>query len=458
MATGDKPFTNVDPCGSKSFDNPVVPTSSFGQPPDPAVDIESGFPNPFGDYQLKPDQTVAIDLIIPQFLNRQALFYKAIGEEMVPYHQKEFGEQCACVDRNREQPQDGCLICFGTRFVGGYDVRTKTIGYIGPNPLAKLMTELGIAYSQKPSLWTLPDPTLRDRDFIVARGRLPTTELTRFQQEPVIRAVLDPNFDALNNMNVYRIIHISRTKGGSEDFVENVDFILTGGELVVEDALTAPPNADARTLRIVSKKFPLSPPDGETPTGETDPVPDLTPESGLKIGETVTVLNKSSKPQIMTGTLAAGTGADAAFLVATFQGDATSGISDVVAFPTSKFIASIKGDTIQWIVGAERPADFDTYFVTYEASLNITRRYQIINVMNHHYQGTPLVQQAEIELMDPNHPIYSVLSIFDNGIALDRQSAAQDKLKKDLADNDGLERNSTNVVDPRFVNPEEFNL
>jgi len=454
MPPQDKPFTPAS-APSKDFDAPTAPTTAFTQPPAPSIDPEAGFPHPFGRYQLQPDQSVAMGLEVQQFLNRQVLLYKQAGEDLLVYRQKKFGELCACVDPVRNQPQDGCAVCYGTRFVGGYTSMGRTLGYVGPNPLTRTLTQLGIVLSQKPSLWMLPDPPILDRDFIVAKGRYPAVDLMRVQEEPVVRGAGDRDF--LSRVDVTRVLKIAAQIGGPEGFVENKDFVLTGGELVVSDALTAPPNADSRVLRVEGKRWPLFPPAGETPTGDTIDNPVTVTESGLQIGQQVTVVNQRAG-LAATGALAAGAGPDASFLVVTVQGSAGSGISSAANLPVDEFLATVRGDALLWLTTGIKPTTASTYYVTYEAALDVTKRYQILNVTLHEYQGVPLVQQAEIQLMEQTHPIYGVLTVLNNGTPADRQDLAQRQMRAALGPKAGLESSSPNVSDPRFLNPGDFGL
>jgi hypothetical protein len=143
-------------------------------------------------------------------------------------------------------------------------------------------------------------------------------------------------------------------------------------------------------------------------------------------------------------------------MIATLTGAVGSNISNTVQFPAAEFLATVRGDTILWLENGARPANAATYYVTYEAALDMTKRYQLLNCTEHFYQGVAIVQQADIQLMDQTHPIYNVLSIYDNGRLLDRQDLAQRDLRKALGPQSGLETEAPNVADPRFVNPGDF--
>ena len=479
----DKPFSGSGPCQADVAFSPVAPSpASLVTPPAPgAVNLETGFPNPWGPYQITPDQTASIDLAVDQFLNLQALAFKLSGEEMLVYRQKHFGQTCACVDPATNQPQDGCRICFNTRFVGGYDLIGKTAGNIGPNPLARKLTEFGITLSQKPILTVLPNMVIRDRDFILAKARTPITDLIRFQSEAVTRGAVNADIDPLSMLNARKIIKISLTKdgsvlstpnpqpistvgndydlpaqaGGGEDFTEGIDFILTGGELAVDNALTSPPNADTRILRVLGKRAPLSPPDGETILGQTIPVNTLYVNAGLSAGLPASVFNRAAQPQAFTTTLTLGAGADAGFFLITLTGAVGSGISNSTAFPGADFLVTVAGSGVLWLT-INRPVIASTYYVTYEAAINVTLRYQILNVSPNTFQGVVIAQQSDIDLMDQTHPIYGINSIYDLGAPLDRQVGNVDVIRKELGAVSGLVASAPNNSDPRFVNPADF--
>lgn len=481
-APQDKTFSTGTACpqGGESFypgtPDPVPP---YVPPAPGAVDLEANFPNPLGRYQTEPDESVARDLVVNQFLNQQAIVFKAMGEEMLVYRQKKFGQPCACVDANTNQAQDGCRVCFGTRFVGGYDMIGKTAGYIGPNPLTRKLMEMGIALSQKPALYLLPDMVIRDRDFILAKARNPSTDLMRFQAEPVVRGGGD--IDALSKLNARSVIKISLTQdgvalnpqpgagadadlvgnyapvpkaGGAASFTENLDFVLTGGELTVENALTVPPNADTRILRVLGKRAPLFPPDSESPSGETDSVAVLLP-TGLSAGLAAKAFNRAAQPQAFSTTLTVGTGADAGFFLITLAGATGSNLSNQTTFPAAQFLVTIVGSGILWLT-LNRPAPGATYYVTYEAAINVTRRYQVLNVTANHYQGVCLAQEAEIDLLDQTHPIHGVNSIYDQGAPIDRQPGDLNVQRKAQGQAAGLVTDAQNNADPRFVNPGDF--
>lgn len=478
----DKPFAIATPCqaGAEPFaPAPTPPGPPYTPPPPDAVDPAEDFPNPVGPTQLPPDQIIADSMLVNIFLNNQAQVFKAMGEEILVYRQKQYGQTCACVEPDSNQPQDGCRICFGTRFVGGYDMIGKTAGYIGANPLARKLTELGITLSQKPVLSLLPNIVIRDRDFVLAKARTPVVDLQRFQQEPVVRGALSADIDPLFMLNARKVIKISLTKGGTVlpvpapdtdpvgnfdagtkngggyDFVDGVDFILTGGELSVDNALTTPPNADTRILRVLGKRAPLSPPDSETATGEVDPIVTLFPDAGLSAGLAAKAFNRAAQPQAFSTTLTVGAGADAGFYLITLVGTTGSNLSNSVTYPAADFLVTIVGSAILWL-GANRPPLNSTYYVSYEAAINVTRRYQVQNVTVHHFQGVALAQEGEVELMDQTHPIYAINSIYDQGPPLDRQSGDLDKFRKDFGAASGLVVEQPNVSDPRFVNPGDF--
>lgn len=478
----EKPFGSVGGPADQAF-SPVAPPESGWRPPVPgAVDPASAFPDPLGPYQDQPDQIMAMDLVVNQALNTRVLALKAAGEDLLIYRQKRFGETCACVDPVTNQAQDGCRICWNTRFVGGYDFMGRSVGTIGPNPMARKLTELGITLEQKPMLTLMPNFPLRDRDFVVSLSRAPVTDCVRFQAEPVIRGALDPNVDPLLKLNARKVLKISRTRdgstlsvpnpapistpdngydvppqvGGGEDFVDGVDYILTGGELAVADALTPPPDPDSRVLRVLGKVAPLDPPAHDDLLGVTQPKVTLYADAGFAPGLTVSVFCQAAKRKRVTATLRKGTMADAGFFIVTLDGGYGSGISDQDKFPASGFIATIVGSGILWLPEGRRPQKSSTYYVSYEAAINATLRYQIGSVSPYRVQGVMIIQEANVELMDQTHPIYGVESIFDLGAPLDVQAGDLNRLRVLQGKESGLVTDPQNVNGTIFVNPKDF--
>ena len=481
----DKTFASANAPADEAF-SPAVPdpASAWVAPVSGAVDPETAFPNPLHRAQIEPDQALALGLEVNQWLNGQTLAFKTIGETMLVYRQKHFGQTCACVDPVSNQPQDGCHNCFMTRFVGGYDMIGETVGYIGSSAQARKLTELGITIEAKPKLYLLPNMVVRDRDFVVALAESPMTEAVRFQAEPVVRGAYDANIDPLAMLNARKVIKISLTNdgavlstpnpapistpdngydlppqvGGGEDFCEGRDFVLTGGELVLDNALTAPINADHRVLRVLGKRAPLSPPSGETLTGQTIPIDTLYSNAGLSAGLPATVFCQAAKPQAFSVTLTAGSGADAGFFLVTLAGAAGSGISNVTNFPPSGFLATVAGSGVLWLSFSysRRPTTAATYFVSYEAALNVTLRYQLQNVTPSRFQGVTVAQESDVELMEHTHPIYGIDSTFDLGAPIDRQAADMDNARLALGEEAGLVTSAPNKADHRFVDSGDF--
>jgi len=122
------------------------------------------------------------------------------GEPSVLLQRKWSGEKCPCMDTHREHQYARCGICYGTGFVGGYDVyfypRNAPSGNImvrfSPHEEDLLIRPEGLTQETKPNAWALPFPVIKDRDFIV-RFDEAGNELWRYE---VLRATRNRLFYA----------------------------------------------------------------------------------------------------------------------------------------------------------------------------------------------------------------------------------------------------------------------
>ena len=90
------------------------------------------------------------------------------GERVRLFLRKNVGLDCPCVgDDFHKQPQNDCLICFGTSIIGGYEGPYETI--IAPDDAEKRITQKDIGRTVEHSyeVWTGPSPLLAQRDFLV---------------------------------------------------------------------------------------------------------------------------------------------------------------------------------------------------------------------------------------------------------------------------------------------------
>lgn len=131
-------------------------------------------------------------------MGRLELMINQTGEPSILLQRKWSGEKCPCIENRRERQRARCGICYGTGFVGGYDVyffpRTSPEGKIfvrfSPHEEDLIRKAEGLSQETKPNAWTLPFPVIKDSDFII-RFDEAGNELWRYE---VLRATRNKLF------------------------------------------------------------------------------------------------------------------------------------------------------------------------------------------------------------------------------------------------------------------------
>jgi len=224
---------------------------------EPKKDYKSSYPEPFQEpWREEPLDAELMDEIYQQILYRNRLVLEANGEEFAFYSRKITGEKCPCVDPNRETPVPSCRLCYGTMWIGGYDSKGIIKCRIQPAARTRLMEELGIKPDFRPRAWTMADPVVTTRDFLV-KQKPPAEifEVTMFE-EPVIRQNYIPNTnqDAFSKLNVTKIIRVTDTKAGPSNYTPEVDYTLQNSRIVWLTANRPP----ARTTYYVTYGYVLT--------------------------------------------------------------------------------------------------------------------------------------------------------------------------------------------------------
>ena len=401
------------------------------------VDVENEtFQHPIERYKHEPDEATEDCLIYDQVKNRLFLALKLVGEQVAFYRQKQAGELCSCVDKNRQSAVSTCPVCHGTRFVGGYEYMGKALVQFPQVARTKIITELGLKLQEQNNPWTLNKPLLRERDFLVRKMMLPLSNQLREVEEPVIRGNYSADEDILQHINLLNIYKLSNLKqADGSDYVEGTDYILAGGEMVLEESGNAPA-PDTRVLKVVGKKSPI------TGNNSTNPVPVNAGLSNATVGK---VINAKAWSGEKDKTLADGIGADTGFFTVTIS---QVGIHDTGVYPLSSFSIIIGGDRIIWLTGGSKPTSGATYYVTYDYVQTFTERYHIKTVSPVAPQGAIILQSFEIAILEPTHPVYGVGSPFDNGSMIDYRNGVTKEMVQQLYGQFGLA--SGNETDPKF--------
>ncbi len=396
------------------------------------VDYEDEkFKHPITRYKHEPDEITEDDLIYDQVKNRLFLALKLVGEQCAFYRQKQSGELCSCVDKNRQSAVSTCPVCHGVRFVGGYDYLGKELVQFPQTAKTKIITELGLKLQEINNPWTLNFPLLRERDFLVRKMMLPLSSQLHIVEEPAIRGNYSSTEDILMHINLLNVYKLSNTKQADQsDYIEGTDYILTGGELVLAESLNAPV-ANTRVLRILGKKPSIFMGDG---------VQSLNINAGLSAGIVSKVKNDLAWSGELNYTIANGTVSDAGYFVVTI---AKTGIQDQTVYPLTSFSITIAGDRILWLTGGSKPTTGATYYITYDYVQTYTERYQIKSVSPVAPQGAVILQSFEINIVEPAHPIYNVGSPFDNGMMIDFRNGVTKEMIQQLYGQFGLAPGNT---------------
>ena len=109
-----------------------------------------------------------------QNLQRQEVLLSTTGRPAVLIKRVQTGITCACYLASSEYPDDRCPLCYGTKFVFGYEQffnPRRSDGRImvrpGPTDEQTKMYEAGLESEFPLGLWTLAVPTIKTRDVIV---------------------------------------------------------------------------------------------------------------------------------------------------------------------------------------------------------------------------------------------------------------------------------------------------
>jgi hypothetical protein len=109
-----------------------------------------------------------LDYIWKEAIRRNRWILEEGGERVRVLLKKHVGIPCPCIpDFHHKQPQNDCLICYGTGFVDGYDGPFELI--IAPDDAERRISQkdIGRTVEHTYEVWTGPTPVLSHRDVIV---------------------------------------------------------------------------------------------------------------------------------------------------------------------------------------------------------------------------------------------------------------------------------------------------
>lgn len=116
-------------------------------------------------------ETEKLDWIWREGVRRNRYILEQGGERVRLFIRKAVGTSCTCGKfEHYHQPQNDCLKCFGTGFLGGYEGPFDLL--IGPDDAERRIAqgELGRTMEHTYEVWTGPQPLLTQRDFIVKQS------------------------------------------------------------------------------------------------------------------------------------------------------------------------------------------------------------------------------------------------------------------------------------------------
>lgn len=109
-----------------------------------------------------------------QNTQREEILLSITGRPVVLLQRQQKGIQCACYLSSSEYPDDRCPLCYGTKFVFGYEQYfnpRRSDGRIlvrpGPTEENLKMYEAGLESEFPLELWTLTVPTIKTRDILI---------------------------------------------------------------------------------------------------------------------------------------------------------------------------------------------------------------------------------------------------------------------------------------------------
>jgi len=167
---------------------------------------EMGCIDKYGNYQILRGMSLQ-----DQNLQRQEVLLSVTGRTACLLRRVQTGITCACYLPSSENPDDRCPLCYGTKFVFGYEQwydPRRSDGRIlvrpGPTPESLKRTEDGLESEFQLDLWTMAVPTIKMRDVLVLFDQNNNEEF-RYEVGDVIRNETIVDLQGGQHLKVFRV-------------------------------------------------------------------------------------------------------------------------------------------------------------------------------------------------------------------------------------------------------------
>jgi len=138
----------------------------------------------WGGVQLKNGNRVRVPDLTTHILQREELLLETTGEPFILLRRMWTGIRCACMMSRREHSDARCSICYGTGFVQGYTQffnprrpdRRILVSIDPATDDVQIVDRGGLEPVYEPDGWTLPFPSIKDRDVVIRFNENGTVE------------------------------------------------------------------------------------------------------------------------------------------------------------------------------------------------------------------------------------------------------------------------------------------
>lgn len=148
-------------------------------------------------------------------LKRQEILLDIDGNPCVLVRKVQSGIRCSCYTSTKEYPDDRCPNCLGTGFIIGWEQifnARRSDGRILVRFDATVddipYQDAGLESTFSPNCWTLPVPTIRDRDMIIRYNKYTGQEEFRYEILNVTRNVL---IDQVQGAQKFTVVRVRKT-------------------------------------------------------------------------------------------------------------------------------------------------------------------------------------------------------------------------------------------------------